>query len=162
MIIAGLFYGIENSAKLKYRSEIRFCTYALIGGWLLFLTMVTCQRRTTFSEPITIWSDVLTKYPESRRALNNRAVAWLKKGLPQKTLTDFNTLLRNHPDYARGFENRGRLRLYLGNYSGALTDFERTLCLLPNEPELKAVRKEVEILREAALNEKPLKRKNLR
>lgn len=154
MIIMGLFSVTEQFPKLRDRCKIRNCVYAIIGAWLIFLSLVTHHRRTTFQNPISIWSDVLEKYPESRRALNNRAVAWLNKGLPQKTLNDFDHLLRNHPDYARGFENRGRLRLYLKDYSGAVNDFDRTLILLPNEPELKSARKEIEELKKSALNEK--------
>ncbi len=155
MIIMGLFTAFEEHAEQYNRCRVRNYAYAITGCWLIFLTMVTVNRRTTFQNPITIWSDVLKKYPESRRALNNRAIAWLKKGLPQKTLNDFDTLIRNHPDYARGFENRGRLRLHLQDYSGAVADFNRTLTLLPNEPELKSARKEIENLRKSALTKQP-------
>ena len=154
MIILGLFSLGENFSNLQKRYRFRNCAYAITGCWLIFLSLVTCQRRTSFQNPITIWSDVLVKYPESRRALNNRAVAWLKEGSPQKTLNDFDRLLRKHPDYARGFENRGRLRLYLKDFSGAIRDFNHTLFLLPNEPELQTVRREIENLKKSALTEK--------
>ncbi len=154
IIILGIFSWIEQFTNIRNKNKIKYFTYTIIGCWLIFLTMVTSQRRASFKDPIIIWSDVLTKYPESRRALNNRAVAWLKKGVPQKTLDDFNILLGKHPDYARGFENRGRLRLHLKDYSGALGDFNHTLKLLPNEPEFNSVRKEIEKLRESALSKK--------
>jgi tetratricopeptide (TPR) repeat protein len=154
MIILGLFSLGENFSKLRNRYRFRNCIYTITGCWLIFLCLVTGHRRTTFQNPLTIWSDVLVKYPESCRALNNRAVAWLKKGLPQKTLNDFDLLLRMHPDYARGFENRGRLRLYLKDFSGAINDFNRTLTLLPNEPELQTARQEIEDLIKSALTEK--------
>ena len=152
MIIMGLFTAFEVLAKQHNRRRFRNYAYAIAGCWLVFLILITDNRRTTFQNPLTIWSDVLVKYPESRRALNNRAVAWFKEGLPQKTLNDFDTLLQKHPDYIRGFENRGRLRLHLQDYSGAVADFNRTLTLLPNEPELKTVRKEIEDLRKSALS----------
>lgn len=155
MIIMGLLTAFVELAERQNRRRVRNYAYAVAGCWLIFLTLVTGNRRTTFQNPITIWSDVLEKYPESRRALNNRAVAWLKKGLPQRTLNDFDTLLLNHPDYARGFENRGRLRLHLQDYSGAVADFNRTLTLLPNEPELKTTRKEIADLRKLALSKQP-------
>jgi len=154
LIIMGLFSVIKEFTQPQNRYRFRNYAYAITGCWLIFLSLVTCHRRITFQNPITIWSDVLVKYPESRRALNNQAVAWLKKGLPQKTLNDFDRLLRKHPDYARGFENRGRLRLYLKDFSGAIRDFNRTLTLLPNEPELQTARKEIEDLIKSALTEK--------
>ncbi len=155
MIIMGLLAVFTELAEQLNRRRVRNYAYAATSCWLIFLTLFTGHRRTTFQNPITIWSDVLEKYPESRRALNNRAVAWLKKGLPQRTLNDFDTLLLNHPNYARGFENRGRLRLHLQDYSGAVADFNRTLTLLPNEPELKTTRKEIEDLRKSALSKQP-------
>jgi len=168
IIIMGLLTAFEEFAEQQNRRRVRNYAYAVTCCWLIFFTLVTCNRRITFQNPVTIWNDVLKKYPKSRRALNNRAVAWLKEGLPQKTLNDFDILLRNHPDYARGFENRGRLRLHLKDYSGAVADFNRTLSLLPNEPELKAVRKEIEDLRKSALSKqaqlnslKPTRKQNL-
>ncbi len=112
--------------------------YGIFGCWLLLITLITWQRQSVFQNPITIWSDVLQKYPTSRRALNNRAVAHLKNKAPARALADFSTLVENYPTYARGFENRGRLRFYLKDFQGAATDLQKTLSLLPDEPELKS------------------------
>ncbi|MCK5679458.1 hypothetical protein KAI46_01450, partial [bacterium] len=150
ILTAGLLTAINDISERRNWLQIRYFIYAIVGGWIFCLTMITYQRQTIFQNPIMIWSDVLEKYPDSRRALNNRAVAWLKQKSPQKALTDLSTLVANHPEYARGFENRGRLRLYLKDYNGALADFDRTLTLLPNEPELQQTIREIEKLKELA------------
>ncbi len=137
LVICGLLVVIKNNLREKKRILIRYFVYSIFGGWLLLLTAITWQRQPVFQNPITIWSDVLQKYPTSRRALNNRAVAHLKNKAPERALTDLDTLVENHPTYARGFENRGRLRLYLRDYRGAAADLQKTLSLLPDEPELK-------------------------
>ena len=124
---------------------------ALILVWLSGLTVITFLRRPAFAGPLTIWSDVLDKYPQSRRARNNRAVAQLKNGDPAGALADFDHLVHSHPDYARGFENRGRLRFYLKDYSGAAADFTAALQLLPiDKPELRPARRELARLRAEA------------
>ncbi len=137
LIICGLLTTIKNKLSGEKKTLVRCFAYCIIGGWLLFLTTITWQRQPIFQNRLSLWSDVLQKYPTSRRALNNRAVAHLKNRSPNRALTDLNSLVENHPTYARGFENRGRLRLYLKNYRGAATDFQKTLNLIPNEPELK-------------------------
>ncbi len=137
LVICGLLMIIKEILSDNKRTLMRYFAYSILGCWLLLLISICWQRRPVFENPITIWSDVLLKYPTSRRALNNRAVAHLKNRAPDKTLADLNTLLENHPDYARGFENRGRLRLYMKDYQGAAADFQKTLSLLPDEPELK-------------------------
>ncbi len=137
LVVCGSLAAIKNSLSDEKRTLARYFVYGIFGCWLLLLTSITWQRRPIFQNPITLWSDVLLKYPASRRALNNRAVAHLKNKAPTRALTDLDTLVENHPGYARGFENRGRLRLYLKDYRGAAADLQKTLSLLPNEPELK-------------------------
>jgi len=137
MVICGFLTVIKDKLSGEKKTSIRCLAYCIIGIWLLLLTTITWQRQPIFQSNLTLWSDVLQKYPTSRRALNNRAVAHLKNRSPDKALTDLNNLIKNHPTYARGFENRGRLRFYLKNYRGAATDFHKTLSLLPDEPELK-------------------------
>ncbi len=137
LVICGFLTAIKNRLSGKKKTLIHGFAYCIIGGWLLLLTTITWQRQPVFQSQLSLWSDVLQKYPTSRRALNNRAVAHLKNRSPNRALTDLNTLVENHPAYARGFENRGNLRLYLKNYRGAAADFQKTLSLLPDEPELK-------------------------
>ena len=150
LMICGLLAAIKNRLNNKKRALTRYFIYSLIGGWLLLLTTITWQRRPIFQSPITLWSDVLLKYPASRRALNNRAVAHLKNRAPDKALSDLNPLVENHANYARGFENRGRLRLFLKDYQGAVSDLQKTLDLLPGEPELINTKNEIEKLKNLA------------
>ena len=160
LMICGFLTAIKNRLSGEKKTLIRCFSYCIIGGWLLLLTTITWQRQPVFQSRLTLWSDVLQKYPTSRRALNNRAVAHLKNRSPNRALTDLDTLVENHPTYARGFENRGRLRLYLKNYRGAAADFEKTLSLLPDEPELKnTINNIVELEKQA---QRAAKRENLR
>ncbi len=150
LIVCGLLTTIKSRLNDKKRILTRYFIYSIIGCWLLLLATITWQRRPIFQSPITLWSDVLLKYPASRRALNNRAVAHLKNRAPDKALSDLDTLLKSHANYARGFENRGRLRLYLKDYQGAVTDLQKTLDLLPDQAELKNTKKEIEKLKNMA------------
>ncbi|MBN2809631.1 MAG: hypothetical protein JXR80_09095 [Deltaproteobacteria bacterium] len=146
-----------ESLHEKNKNRARAGLLLFSAGWLLALSTITWQRLPVFKNQITIWSDVLEKYPTSRRALNNRAVAHLKNKSPEGALNDLNTLVQNYPGYARGFENRGRLRLYLKDYRGAAADLQMTLKLLPDEPELKTTRNQIirlyKMAREAAEKE---------
>ena len=150
LMICGFLTTIKNRLNSKEKTLIRYFSYCVIGGWLLLLTTITWHRQPVFQSQLSLWSDVLQKYPTSRRALNNRAVAYLKNRSPNRALTDLNTLVENHPAYARGFENRGRLRLYLKDYRGAAADFQKTLSLLPDEPELKKTVSQIKKLEDQA------------
>lgn len=158
--LCGLLRAIKNYLSDQKKILARRLIYLSIGCWLLLLASITWQRRPVFQSPITLWSDVLQKYPSSRRALNNRAVAHLRNKDPQKALNDLDTLVKNHPNYARGFENRGRLRLYLKDYQGAAEDLQNTLSLLPNEPELKNTINQITELKKRA--QQAAKRENIR
>ncbi len=159
-MVCGLLVITKNRLSKEKKVLARYFIYGIFGGWLLLLMTITEQRQSIFQNPITIWSDVLQKYPTSRRALNNRAVAHLKNKAPDRALTDLNTLVENHPDYARGFENRGRLRLYLKDYRGAAADLQKTLNLLPDEPELKSTINQITELENRA--QRAAKREKLR
>jgi tetratricopeptide (TPR) repeat protein len=123
----------------------------LFWGWLIFLAATTWRHRAVFSSPVSIWSEVLRQSPSSRRALNNRAAAYLRHGDTMRALKDLNHLLRLHPNYARGYENRGRLKLHLGNYRGAAADLARAIRLLPTDPRLDTIRRQLKALRRKAL-----------
>ena len=160
LMICGLLDAIKNKLFLAKKILAGRLIYIIFGCWLILLTSVTWQRRPIFQNQLTLWSDVLQKYPASRRALNNRAVAHLKNKEPEKALNDLDTLLKNHPDYARGFENRGRLRLYLKDYRGAVADLQKTLNLLPDEPELKNTINQITELKKLA--QRAVQKENIR
>lgn len=148
---AMLLCGLMQRLQAFYARRTATLLTALILIWLAGLSVVNLQRRPDFQSRLAIWNDVLKKYPESRRALNNRAVAHLKNRDPARALADLNRLTRSHPGYARGFENRGRLRFYLKDYRGAASDFRSAMKLLPaDKPELEAARRELSKMLTAA------------
>ncbi|HDS15516.1 MAG TPA: hypothetical protein ENN66_02675 [Proteobacteria bacterium] len=150
MLLAALLAAAGRRLAQTNQTGLKIILGGLLAIWLIFLILTTWQRRTVFAGPLALWNDVLKKYPASRRALNNRAVAHLKNRQPELALADLDQLVIHHPDYARGFENRGRLRLYFKDFTGAAADLHKTLELLPERPELEKIRKELSALEETA------------
>ncbi|MBN2706573.1 MAG: hypothetical protein JXR89_09050 [Deltaproteobacteria bacterium] len=150
MLLASLLAAVGRGLFQTSRTGLKIILGGFLGIWLFFLVLTTWHREAVFAGPLSLWNDVLIKYSASRRALNNRAVAYLKNRQPELALADLDQLIIHHPDYARGFENRGRLRLYFKDFVGAAADLRKALELLPAHPELKKAREELSALEKAA------------
>ncbi len=71
--------------------------------------------------------------PNDRRAmvLNDRAVAYARRGQTKLAFEDFNKAAQLFPEYAAIYNNRGNLLLAVGQVKEAVKDFDRALVLAP-------------------------------
>jgi tetratricopeptide (TPR) repeat protein len=71
--------------------------------------------------------------PNDRRAmiLNDRAVAYARRGQTRLAFEDFNKAVQLFPEYAAVYNNRGNLLLAVGQVKEAIKDFDRALVLAP-------------------------------
>jgi len=94
-----------------------------IGIMLLF----TFNRSGIWKNSLTLWENVLHKYPDVSVALNNQGLAKTDAGEYQDAITDFNMLIKLKPDYSDGFVNRGFARERLSDTNGAMQDYSRAI-----------------------------------
>ncbi len=99
---------------------------ALLGG-------LTFQRAQVWRDSLSLWNDVLGKYPDVPFALNNRGIARNASGDVEGAVADYQRAIRLQPDYSKPYENRGNARLALGRYREAIADYDAAIRLDPSQ-----------------------------
>jgi tetratricopeptide (TPR) repeat protein len=100
----------------------------LFFGILAFLSV---QRVAVWKNSGTLWTDVISKYPQSYTAYNNRAYYNVQQKNYDKALPDFNRAIELSPNYKEALNNRGSLYRLIDKPREAVADYTRVLALDP-------------------------------
>jgi tetratricopeptide (TPR) repeat protein len=99
----GISYLYEN--KIQYSLTLKTFSSVLFAGIVIVLGILTWERCHVWRDSITLWSDVLEKYPNSSTAYNDRGGAYLAKKEYQNALYDFTQAIKITPHYAQAHNN---------------------------------------------------------
>jgi tetratricopeptide (TPR) repeat protein len=110
-----------------YRRQI----YALIAAGTIVLGVSTWQRAMVWKDSISVWSDVIDKYPDLAKAWNNRGAERHRLQDYRGAMEDFDEALRLKDDYFNAYNNRGLSKKKLADLPGAEKDFTRALAIRP-------------------------------
>ncbi|MBI4944982.1 MAG: tetratricopeptide repeat protein [Bacteroidetes bacterium] len=133
----GLFYligraytGINDSRVTKINS---IKPYIIIGltVYILALCFVTRSRNEVWKDSVSLYDDVILKYPDAALAYNNRGVAKYKKKQIKDALKDYNKAIELSPKYSEAYNNRGNVYLEFKSYKAALDDYTKAIELWP-------------------------------
>ena len=115
---------IKLNARLSVTVSI-FCAATLF--------MISMERLSTFSHPITLWDDAekLVKdrqsLPGAGRIYYNRGTEWLKIEKYDKALPDLQTATRLSPSFSSAFGNLGLVFYKTGQNEQAIQAFSRAI-----------------------------------
>lgn len=126
--IGVLIAHIALSSSPKYRKIV----LGIIGVYIAGLTVSTIHRIEVFSNPITVNTDVIEKYPDSYVAYNNRGSAYFKQNDLKMALQDFDQAIKLYPNSAYSLNNRSLIYLTAGNFDLAMADLNKALSLKPD------------------------------
>ena len=130
LLIAGeVFYLLANREQTKKIAWVALCALALSMG------MLSHARAQVWNSSLRFWSDELEKYPEDIIGLNNRAVAYMRLGDLNKSMTDMDHAMRIDPADGRNYLNRGMVYKSRGQDALAMADFNRAIELDQALPE---------------------------
>jgi len=100
---------------------------------------VGCRvRNATWSDPATLWSDVVAKNPADHRARFNLGVALSGLGRHAEALEHHAESIRLHPDNAKAHNGMGVALAGLGRYAEAVRHFADSLRLDPTDAEARS------------------------
>lgn len=129
----GLFYIFaENITYLcfkKYRknSFLEILIFFFLVIILTLFSIVSFNRCFVWRDSITLWTDVIKKYPDLPIAYNNRATAYSDIGQYDMALKDFDAAQKKSPSYAKTYYNRGVVYEKLGQINIALEEYHSSL-----------------------------------
>jgi tetratricopeptide (TPR) repeat protein len=100
-------------------------------SYLLALSINTFNRAQVWQNSMTLWNDVLAKYPGYSLALYHRGLAYYQEKNYNAALEDYNKAIETNPDYIDALNNRAVTHIHLNNDEQALMDFNRIIDLNP-------------------------------
>jgi len=92
---------------------------------ILAFSWLTWKRNLVWRDGLTLWSDVIGKYPHNGRAWNNYGLALRKAGRIEEAAHAFDTGLVFYPNYSRLYINRALVYLDRNELPRALADFKK-------------------------------------
>jgi protein O-mannosyl-transferase len=119
---------------LVYQVVNKIMIILVVGCGLLFFSYKTYTRNPVWAGPISLWTDVLEKYP------NTAFSAYYNRGKAKHDLKDWNSAYADYemaikikPDHYKAFTNRGLIKQGRGDLEGAIADYNTALKYAPND-----------------------------
>jgi tetratricopeptide (TPR) repeat protein len=128
LALIGLFYLIgefmgwlySNIKKSVKNRKIYFAVFLIMVTAIL--SSLSWQRTKVWKNSVTLWSDVLKKYPNSTIAYNNRGAAYIDQGDYDEGIADCTRAIQITPDFADAYFNRASAYRGKGDIVNALAD----------------------------------------
>jgi tetratricopeptide (TPR) repeat protein len=136
--LIGLFYLVGEGFSWLYDKRFRFNNVkkialvifvSLIIGILSFLTWQRCH---IWKNSITLWTDVLDRYPNTLIASYSRGLAFYNINNYDQAIIDFTQTIRLRPDMPEAYMNRGNSYAYRKQYKQAIVDFNQAIKIKPD------------------------------
>ncbi len=130
----GIFFIIGYYYKKltdKYSSS-RYLITCVMMAYLIFIGGYTFSRCQDWKDSITLYSDVIKKYPEDKLSYNNRGNAFYDLKNYKEALKDFSMAIKLGGDNAAGYNNRASIYFDQKRYQDAINDYEVAIKLKPN------------------------------
>jgi len=131
-ILASLVHSLERAPRIRSLVPRAAVVAVLVAAGLgaLLLTQARCA---VWKDNITLWNDVLGRYPNLPLGYTMRARSYMQQGRNELALADAQKALSLDPKQPRALPMRGTLRYLKRDLEGARTDLEEAVRLEPKE-----------------------------
>jgi protein O-mannosyl-transferase len=134
-LIAGLGTAwITNKVADPRTRNLMVKACCAVAAFVLFATLsyLTIKQIGIWKNDIVFWSFIIDHDPgKFSRAYNNRGVAYVKEGLTEQAIDDFNRAIAMDPSYDEAFYGRGTAYDKMGDFDRALENFNKAIALDP-------------------------------
>lgn len=110
----------------------RIIVTVLACSLVVILATASIVRNTIWQDPVALWSDTVSKNPESHRARNNLGRALSDRGDREQAIREFGEAILLSPGYAEPHNNLGVLLAEVGRLDDAQSHLERAIELNPH------------------------------
>ncbi|MEI6435641.1 MAG: hypothetical protein WCP32_12405 [Bacteroidota bacterium] len=132
--------GMVGDFYLQKKSSLKYLGYGLIAASLILsvvLSFMTYERTKVWKDDITLWSDALRQYPDSRLTFiyDKRAQLYLSRDIYEPALSDYLIITANEPRNDNALECIGRIYgKYYNNLGKAIEYLEKAYTINPKNP----------------------------
>jgi Flp pilus assembly protein TadD len=120
LVVVALYRGLGRSVAL-------ITTFAVAIGFIV----VTSHRNTVYRDPLTLWTDTLTKAPDNSRAITNVGLALIALGRVPEAQQHFAAAVRRLPNVVDLRINHANALTLTGRFDEALAEITAALQLDP-------------------------------
>jgi tetratricopeptide (TPR) repeat protein len=131
-LILGWAYSKAKEGRGLIGSRIFIFLSAVITIAVLILSIMSYDKVRIWKDNLTLYEDILAKYPDVSFAYYNRGNARMEQKDYAGAVMDFSKAVDLEPGYIRAYVNRGNARMEQKDYAGATADFDRALELNPH------------------------------
>jgi Flp pilus assembly protein TadD len=134
--LIGLYFVCAEGLAFLYNNKLKnsgLTKKILPAGLCVLLFVYACityQRCGVWKDSLTLWNDVITKYPVAF-AYNHRGVAYHAQADYTSAIRDYSRAIMLEPAYAMAYNNRGLSYQAVKNNDGAIKDFTEAIKLDP-------------------------------
>ncbi|MCK9595531.1 MAG: tetratricopeptide repeat protein, partial [Candidatus Omnitrophica bacterium] len=131
MLAAGWMWLYERRTRKQRLIRVLLVgLFMIAAGALVFLSRQRCR---VWKDSVTLWSDVLRKYPGVSLAYNNRGAEFIARKEYAKAHEDLICAITLDPNYDDAWFNLGDLYASQGNYDEAIKQFNKVLTIRPDD-----------------------------
>ena len=123
--IIGQFYLRLLTKDLRLRINITAIVIILI------FSFISHKRNHVWADNLSLFNDVIEKYPESYIAYEKRGLAKYNLQDFQGAIQDYNKAIEINPNLTEAYNNRGNASASLGDYRSALQDINKAIGINP-------------------------------
>ena len=114
-----------SSGWIKYLFIIAVVVYSMA------FSAISYERIKVWKDSLTLFNDVLEKYPSVDVAYNNRGNFKREQKNYPGAIDDYNKAIASNPGYAFAYNNRGNIYKEQGDHEKAIADYNRALEIMP-------------------------------
>jgi protein O-mannosyl-transferase len=122
-----LFIAYFFQRYFEKNTKRRITVTTLMIIYIFSMLLFTFNRSLVWKNSLSLWDNVLKKYPEVSVALNNHGLARTDAAEYKDAISDFDLLIKLKPDYSDAFVNRGFARERQADSNGAMQDYSRAI-----------------------------------
>jgi len=128
----GLFYLAGEGFYWLWNKRNKTLAWSLLSVFILLFSIFTYSRNMIWENGISLWSDVIKKFPNAAVGYNNRGGTFLSEKKYDEALADLNKAIQLRPAYAEALSNRGIILSDRKKPEEALIDLNKAISLRPN------------------------------
>jgi protein O-mannosyl-transferase len=128
----GIFYLAGEGFNLLWSKKSKLALIIALAATVTILFSVkTIDRCRVWKNDLTLWSDVISQYPNSSFAYNGRGYFHFNQANYSEAINDFNRSIELDPDDAHAYNLRGMVYMNNNRNDEAIDDFNKAIDLAP-------------------------------
>jgi len=132
----GLFYLAGEGFYWLWNRNNKILSFILAGAFTIFFSVGTYARCSVWENGLSLWNDVIDKYPTVAVAYNNRGGTLLNEKRYEDAIRDFSKAIELRPDFYDAYNNRGILLTEMQRNEEALRDYNKAIEFGPNHAQV--------------------------